>query len=94
MSNIGRVAIALLIITGPIMYWMAWANGGPPSMPAFIAKMVFVVLLLIVVIYAGINAKRAQGGDMAAAKRSPMLGMTAAILFVLVILSAALAFKV
>jgi len=92
-SNVGRVAIALLIITGPIMYWLAWSNGGPPNMTAFIAKMVFVVLLLITVIYAGINAKRAQGGDMAAVKRSPMLGMTAAVLFVLVILSAALAFK-
>jgi putative membrane protein len=93
MSNLGRVAIALLIITGPIMYWLAWSNGGPPNMTAFIAKMVFVVLLLITVIVAGINAKRAQAGDMAAAKRSPMLGMTAATLFVLVILSAALAFK-
>jgi len=92
-SNVGRGAIGLLIITGPIMYWLAWANGGPPNMTAFIAKMVFVVLLLITVIYAGINAKRAQGGDMAAAKRAPMLGATAAILFSLVILSAALAFK-
>ena len=93
LSNVGRIAMVLLLISGPIMYWMAWSAGGAPNQTAFIVKMVFVALLLITVIYAGINAKRAQAGDMAAAKRSPMLGITAAVLFVLVILSAALAFK-
>jgi putative copper export protein len=92
MSNVGRVAIALLIITGPVLFFYQW-QGTAPSMTAFITKMVLVVLLLIVVILAGINGKRAEHGDMAAAKRSPVLGMTAAALFVLIILAAAFAFK-
>ncbi|HVY51887.1 MAG TPA: hypothetical protein VHA07_10060 [Devosia sp.] len=91
-SNVGRVALALLIITGPTMFWLGW-NWTAPNMAAFITKMVLVVLLLIVVIIAGINAKRAQGGDMTAAKRAPMLGMTAALIFTLIPLAAALAFK-
>jgi putative membrane protein len=92
MSNAGRAAIALLIITGPIMFFYQW-QGTAPSMTAFITKMVLVVLLLIIVIAAGINGKRAEHGDMAAMKRSPVLGMSAALVFVLVILAAAFAFK-
>jgi len=52
-----------------------------------------VVLLLIVVIYAGINGKRAQGGDMSAAKRAPMLGIAALVLYLAVIFCAVFAFN-
>lgn len=92
LSNLGRGALALLIITGPIMFWLGF-NWTAPNMAAFITKMVLVVLLLIVVIVAGINAKRAEHGDMAAAKRAPALGMTAALIFTLIPLAASLAFK-
>jgi putative membrane protein len=92
LSNIGRAAIGLLIITGPLMFWLGW-NFAAPNMIAFGVKMVLVLVLLALVIYAGINAKRAEHGDMAAAKRAPMLGASAAVTFVLVIASAALAFK-
>jgi hypothetical protein len=93
MSNVGRTGLALLIITGPIMYGLAWSTGGAPNMTAFIAKMVLVVVLIVLVIVAGLNAKRAQGGDRAAAQRAPLLGMSAAVTFVLIMLCAALAFK-
>ena len=91
-SNVGRAALGLLIITGPIMFWLGW-NWTAQNTAAFAAKMVLVVLLLILVIVAGINAKRAEHGDMAAAKRAPALGMSAAIVFTLIPLAAALAFK-
>jgi len=92
LSKLGRGAIGALIITGPLMVWLKF--GGTAGFTWwFWAKMVLVVLLLIAIIYAGINAKRAEGGDMAAAQRAPMLGMTAAGLFILVILCAVFAFN-
>lgn len=91
LSKLGRAAIGTLIITGPLIVWLKFHGTGSLN-GWFWAKMVLVVLLLIAVIYAGINAKRAEGGDMAAAQRAPMIGMTAAGLFVLVILCAVFAF--
>ena len=91
LSKLGRAAIGTLIITGPLIVWLKFHGTGSFN-GWFWAKMVLVVLLLIAVIYAGINAKRAEGGDMAAAQRAPMIGMTAAGLFVLVILCAVFAF--
>jgi uncharacterized membrane protein len=92
LSMLGRGAIAALIVTGPLMVWLKY--GGTAGFTWwFWAKMVLVVLLLIAIIYAGINAKRAESGDIAAARRAPMLGMTAAGIFVLVILCAVFAFN-
>ena len=91
LSNIGRVAIALLIITGPIMLWMRF-NWTPPS-PWFWGKMAFLVLMLIFVVWAGINSKAIQKGDQAAAKRAPVLGIGAALSFILVMGCAALTFQ-
>lgn len=92
LSNISRVGLALLIITGPLMVWLKF--GGTAGFNNwFWAKMVFVVLLLITVIYAGINAGRAEKGDMAAAKRAPMIGMTAMVLLLAVVFCAVFTFN-
>jgi hypothetical protein len=55
--------------------------------------MVLVALLVVLVILAGINAKNAQQGDMAAARRAPQLSMLAVALYLLVIASAVLTFS-
>jgi protoporphyrinogen IX oxidase len=92
LSTLGRAGFGVLIITGPLLAWLKF--GGMAGFTGwFWAKMVFVLLLLIIVIYAGINGKRAQGGDMAAAKRQPMLGMAGLVLFVAVIFCAVFAFN-
>jgi hypothetical protein len=88
LSNIGRVALAALIITGPLLLWLQHVE--PTTW--FWVKMVLVVLMLITVIWAGINAKRAEHGDMAAARRAPALGIMALSIYILIILSAVLAF--
>ncbi|MBI4920566.1 MAG: hypothetical protein HY834_02360 [Devosia nanyangense] len=90
LSNIGRAGIGLLLVTGPLIFWLDFGWVAPNAW--FWIKMILVAALLAGVIYAGINAKRAQGGDMAAAKRGPMLGVVTATLFVLVMLSAVFAF--
>lgn len=91
LSTVGRAGIGLLIITGPLMIWLKF--GGFANLNTwFWVKMVLVVLLLGVVIYAGINAKKAEAGDQEAAMRAPRIGMTATALFVLIIGSAVLTF--
>lgn len=92
LSTMGRAAFGALIITGPLMVWLKF--GGTSGFTAwFWAKMVLVLALLAVIIYGGINAKRAQGGDMAAARRAPAIGMTGMVVFVGVILCAVFAFS-
>jgi uncharacterized membrane protein len=91
LSTLGRAGFGVLIITGPILFSIKW-SGAAPQMGWFIAKMVLVLLLLGAIIWAGVNANRALGGDMAAAKRQPMIGMVALALFVGIILCAVFAF--
>ena len=92
LSSVGRAGFGGLIITGPLMVWLKF--GGTAGFTAwFWAKMVLVVLLLVVVVWAGINAKRAEGGDMAAAKRAPMIGGLAALLLLGVVFCAVFAFN-
>jgi hypothetical protein len=92
LSKVSRGGLAGLIITGPLLVWLKF--GGTAGFTGwFWAKMVLVVLLLIAVIIAGINAKRAQAGDMAAAKRAPMIGGIAMLLLLGVVLCAVFAFS-
>lgn len=91
-STIGRAAFGALIVTGPLLVWLRF--GGTSGFNAwFWAKMVLVVALLIVIIVGGINAKGAQGGDMAAAKRAPAIGVAGMVIFLGVVLCAVFAFN-
>ncbi|MEO6394350.1 MAG: hypothetical protein ABIO40_00385 [Devosia sp.] len=90
LSSIGRVAFALLIVSGPLLFWLKYGSVAPN--PWFWVKMALVALLLVLIIYSGINAKKAQGGDMAAAKLGPQLSMISVAAYLLVIASAVLTF--
>ena len=92
LASLGRAGFGVLIVTGPLLFWLKFAGSAPETV-WFVAKMVFVLLLLIVVIFAGINGKRAEGGDITAAKRAPMIGMAALVLFLCVIFCAVFAFN-
>ena len=92
LSKVGRAGFGVLLVSGPLLIWLKF--GGMAGLTGwFTAKMVLVLLLLIVVIFAGINGKRAEGGDMVAAKRAPMIGVTALVLFLGVLLCAVFAFN-
>ncbi|MDB5542222.1 MAG: hypothetical protein JWQ89_3949 [Devosia sp.] len=91
LSTLGRSGVGLLIITGPLMVWLKY-NGVDGFSAWFWVKMVLVVLLLAIVIYAGINTNRAEKGDREAGMRSPRLGLAALVVFVLVIGSAVMTF--
>jgi putative membrane protein len=92
LSSVGRAGLGGLIITGPLLVWLKF--GGTAGFTTwFWAKMVLVVLLIVVVVWAGMNAKRAEGGDMAAAKRAPMIGGLGLVLLLGVVLCAVFAFN-
>ena len=91
LSKVGRVGFGLLIVTGPLLAWLKFGGFGGFN-AWFWVKMVLVVVLLGLVIYAGITGKRAEGGDRDAAMRAPKIGMAATATFVLVIGCAVLAF--
>lgn len=91
-SRVARIAMVALLITGPLLVWLKY--GGIEGFNFwFWAKMALVALLLGLVIFSGVNGKRAQGGDMAAAKRGPQIGMASMFTFLLIVATAILAFE-
>ena len=91
LSKVGRAGVGLLIITGPLVVWLKFGGIGGFN-TWFWVKMALVVVLLGLVIYAGINGKRAEVGDREAAMRAPRIGMAATLTYVLVIGCAVLTF--
>ena len=57
LTAIGRAAIGLLIVTGPLMLWLKW-GGHTPSDAWFGIKMLFVVILIVGIIMSSIGLKR------------------------------------
>ena len=56
----GRGAVVVLLVTGPLLYWLKW-NFTAPSMMWFGIKMLFVLVLVVAMIVGGIAMKRAAG---------------------------------
>jgi uncharacterized membrane protein len=92
LTGLGRAGFGVLLVTGPLLFWLKW-SGDAPSMAWFIAKMVFVLLLLILVIVAGLTSKRAEAGDRAAGRRMPMLSAIGVVLLLGVLVCAVFAFN-
>jgi hypothetical protein len=91
-SGVARTAMVALLITGPLLVWLKY--GGIAGFNFwFWVKMALVALLLVLVIAAGINTKRGEGGDPEAPKRGPMIGMASMVTFFLIVASAILAFE-
>lgn len=91
LSTVGRGGLAGLIVTGPLLVWLKF--GGVSGFTGwFWAKMVFVVILIGLIAWAGVNARRAEGGDMDAVKRAPMIGGLATLVLLAVIFTAVFEF--
>jgi uncharacterized membrane protein len=93
LSTLGRAGLVTLIITGPLLIWLKFGGDMAAFGGWFSVKMVCVVLLLISIIVSGIQSKRAQKGDAAAAKRLPMLGIVNIVLLAAIVLAAVFAFN-
>ena len=92
LSRVAQIGLAILLVTGPILYWQKW-NFTAPSMMWFGIKMLLVVILIGGVIFSGVNAKRIQAGNREAAALAPKVGMAMMLVLLGVILTAVLAFE-
>ncbi len=90
LAGFGRMAIALLILSGLVIVWARYSGGGLNGW--FNIKMVFVVAIVALALYNKHNGVRARAGDGAAVARMPMLGKIGIGLFALTVLLAVLAF--
>lgn len=91
LGTAGKAGFLLLVISGPVMIWMAWGLAGMGA--AFWIKMALVVALLVNIILANIAAPKAAAGDAAAAARMPVHGKIGVVLMLGLILMAVLAFR-
>jgi len=92
LSNLGKVAMAVLIITGPLIVWLRFGGTGGLN-HWFWVKMVLIVLMLVAIILAGRATDKAAAGDMAALPRANLAGAAASGCLVLVVLTAVLTFS-
>jgi uncharacterized membrane protein YhaH (DUF805 family) len=67
--------------------------GGPGNLPAaFWWKFLCVVIVTVLVAFMDLTARQMRAGNMANARRLPMLGMANAVLLILTVVFAVLAF--
>lgn len=92
LSTVGRAAFVVLIISGPLLFWLKW-SGSAPEAAWFGAKMALVLVLLGILIWSGINSRQATTGNLEAAKRQPVLGIAGATTLLAIVLCAAFAFN-
>ncbi|GAB4282938.1 MAG: hypothetical protein Kow0058_01590 [Roseovarius sp.] len=90
LSTIGRGALVAVVLSGAVLLWMAQSWTGQSGW--FWAKLLFVVLLSVVIVLAGLNARKLEAGDASAVARAPILGALAMALLLLIVLMAVLAF--
>ncbi|ODT67923.1 MAG: hypothetical protein ABS75_22355 [Pelagibacterium sp. SCN 63-23] len=91
MIQVGKVAMGVLLISGPLMWWLKWGFTIPNHW--FFAKMGLIVVMLICIVSSGMAFKKMQAGDMSVAGRSAMLGFVTLVAGAGVLLSAVLAFN-
>lgn len=91
-AKAGRGALAGLIVTGILLFWLKW-DFSAPSMLWFGIKMALVLVLIATVTIGGINFKKARGGDVAAARTAGLAGRVGGLALVGIILAAVFAFN-
>jgi hypothetical protein len=92
LSRVGQMGLGTLIVTGPLVFWLKW-NFSAPSMIWFGIKMVLVVILIVIVAYAGMNGRKIVQGDREAIARAPQIGMAGLVVLLAVMFSAVFAFE-
>lgn len=94
MTRVGDIAIALLWITGIALLWTKYGGAdGIAALPwAFWAKITCVVLLTALVGMIHMTLARIRRGDMSVAARMPIFGRVGAVLLLLIVIFAVMAF--
>jgi putative membrane protein len=90
LTMMGRGAVTVLIVTGVLMIWTTW--GSSAFTVWFVLKLVLVAVLIGLMVYAPMLAKKAMGGDGAAAAQLRSLSPVGPVILAGIILFAVLAF--
>lgn len=90
-AMVGKFAMGTLLVTGVLTLWLKDDFVIPNGW--FWVKMLGIVAMLVFISFNEVNGKKARTGDAAAAKRSQMFGQLTGVAFMVVILSAVLAFN-
>jgi hypothetical protein len=97
MARIGDVGVVLLLVTGVTLLFTKYGGFAGvavlPNPQAFWAKMICVLLIIGLVGLIHMTVARIQRGDMSAAGRMPSLGKAGAILLLLILVFAVVAFN-
>lgn len=92
LSQVGKVAMMVLLISGPTIMFLKYGGLGGASI-WFWVKMALVVVMLVSIIYGGINEKKSRTGDVAAGQRADIAHKITGLAFAGVLLSAVFAFN-
>lgn len=92
LSRNGMIALALLLVTGPLLVWLKYGGLGGVSV-WFWVKMALILVQVAAIAVAGRARRRIQAGDMSAAPTLTMASNVSIGAFILVILSAVIAFN-
>ena len=92
LGQTGKIALATLLITGPLVMFLKYGGFGGASIWFWI-KMALVALLLACVIYGGVLFKKSLAGDKMAGQRAGMVRQVSSLAFLGVLLSAVFAFN-
>ena len=91
LAQVGKVAMVVLLVSGPLILWLKYGGVGGASIWFWI-KMALIVVMLAAIIYGGIQFKKAQAGDSAAGERAEVAHKVTGLAFAGVILAAVFAF--
>lgn len=92
LAQVGKVAMVVLLVSGPLILWLRYGGLGGASIWFWI-KMALIVVMLVTIIYGGINDKKAQAGDATAAERADAAHEVTSVAFLGVVLAAVFAFS-
>ena len=91
-SRIGRIAMVVLLITGPVLLWMRFGGLSGASI-WFWVKMALIAVMLVSLVIGGINFKKAEKGDASGLVVAETAGRIAAVAYLGVLLAAVFAFS-
>jgi uncharacterized membrane protein len=91
LAQVGKVSMVASLVTGPLILYLKY-GGLAGAGGWFWLKMVLIVVMLVAIVYGGIQFKRLQGGDASAAERAGLAHRITGLAFFGVIIAAVMAF--
>lgn len=92
LAQAGKIAMVILLLSGPAILFLKY-GGLAGANSWFWIKMALIVVMLASIIYGGINAKKAQGGDVEAGRTAGVAHRITGLAFAGVLLAAVFAFN-